>query len=225
MTIQETYIKFLEKVNKNYSNDSIGVDFGRFVSIFNESQLKFVEWHLDKRNEDDVRVLQKILVTNKVLKLRKKDTNGYIFDLPKDYLDYGSMIVVAGGNGCQNALMSVFEAKTENLEALYSDEFNEPSFKFRETFYTFTDDGVKVYLDKDSSFSINRVELNYYRYPIEVDIEGYVKSDGIHSRNVDCEFEDRVVNKILDICVKVFDMNTENLQKYQIDMANIISKN
>lgn len=225
MTIQETYIKFLEKVNKNYSNDNIGVDFGRFISIFNESQIKFVEWLLEKRNEDDSRLLHKIVVSNKLLNQRRKDSNGVLFDLPNDYFDFGSLIVTAKGGGCDNAIMDSWEAKLENLEIIYSDEFNEPSFKFRETFYTFVENGLKVYIDKDKSFDIKKVEMSYYRYPREVDIEGYIKSDGTYSKNIDCEFEDRIVNKILDICVKVFDMNTENLQKYQIDMANIVSKN
>ena len=39
MTIQETYLRFLNKVNKNFINDNISVDKGRFIILFNSSQL------------------------------------------------------------------------------------------------------------------------------------------------------------------------------------------
>ena len=50
MNINETYLKFLNKVNKNFINDNISVDKGRFVIIFNEAQNKYVDWVVSQNN-------------------------------------------------------------------------------------------------------------------------------------------------------------------------------
>ena len=55
MNIGTAYLKFLEKVNKNYTNDNISVDVGRFVSLFNAKQIRFLEYVLEKRNEENLK--------------------------------------------------------------------------------------------------------------------------------------------------------------------------
>ena len=45
-TPQAVYLKFLQKVNKNFTQFNISCDMGRFVLIFNEVKNRWVETNL-----------------------------------------------------------------------------------------------------------------------------------------------------------------------------------
>ena len=68
------------------------------------------------------------------------------------------------------------------------------------------------------------MHLSYYRYPREVDMEGYVREDGSYSTNIDPEWDDKITERIIEFCVADFDINNDNLQRYQLDNVRKISK-
>ena len=221
MTSEDAYIKFLQKVNKNYTNDNISVDRSRFVFLYNESQNKFIEWILEKRNEDEIRYIQKLLIYDKRLKLKQKVLNHQDFNLPKDFFSFSNIQSFATNNNCKSVKLLLHEIKQENREELLEDEFNKPSFKFRETFYSFGEDAVRIYTD---NFDIDKTFLTYYRYPKQIDVKGYIKTDNTNSVDINPEFDDKVVDRILTTCAKEFDVNNENLQKVQFEKDRIITK-
>ena len=220
MTIQETYLRFLNKVNKNFINDNISVDKGRFIILFNSSQLKYFDWIFAQKNTDSIRDVQSLKVSNKELEKSKKYDDFDSFSLPNNFFKHVNVRAKAKSFSCVDFLDNLFEAKGENIHELYNDKNNEPSFEYRETFYTFGNNCINVY-KKD--FDISNVFLTYYRYPISVDIEGYIKKDGSHSKNIDPEFNDEVIDSILDICAKDFNVNSDNLERYQVDNNQIVS--
>jgi hypothetical protein len=221
MNIGTAYLKFLEKVNKNYTNDNISVDVGRFVSLFNAKQIRYLEYVLEKRNEDDIRYVQKMLVKDRVLSFAGNVVNHYDFELPTDYFAFVNVQAKAGSGACTSKYINLWEVKNENIHELLQDEYNKPSFKWRETFYSFSSDRITIYVD---SFSISEVYLSYYRYPRAVDMSGYIKENGDYSTDMDPEWDDKIVERIIEFCVADFDLNTENLQRYQFDNAKKISK-
>jgi hypothetical protein len=78
------YESFIVKANGNSVTDNVSVDKGRFVKIFNEAQNKFVEWILDKKNEDDIRYIQPLLVSGEISKSEQHE-NYQLFKLKKDF--------------------------------------------------------------------------------------------------------------------------------------------
>jgi len=220
MNINETYLKFLAKVNKNFTNDNIAVDKGRFVLHFNEAQRKYVNWVFSNNNSSIVRDIQQLLVRNKELEKAVSHDDLDSFTLPKDFFKHVNVRVKGKSGSCHRYLDVAHEVKSEDVHELYNDEFNEPSLKYSETFYTFGGNKIEVY---KKGFDISDVFLTYYRFPIPVDIEGYIKIDGSMSSNIDSEFDDETVDKILDICVKDFGVNTENLNRHQVDARQVIS--
>lgn len=221
MNINEAYLKFIQKVNKNFTNDNIVVDKGRFILIFNEVQNKFVEWILEKRNEDDIRDIQELLVLDKKLKLKNKFLNHQDFELPSNYFSFSNVQIFGSTKKCSNSKLYGFEAKTENIEELLNDENNKPSFKYRETFYTIGNGNINVYVDE---FNISKIFLTYYRYPKQVDIQGYIKTDNTQSTSIDPELDDKIIDRILSATAKEFNLNNENLQKLPFDKDRLFSK-
>lgn len=220
MRIEEAYLKFLSKVEKNLTNDSLSADRDRFVLLFNEAQNKFIEGVLERRAIDEVEYIQRLVVQKKPLSNIKDLLNSNEFAIPDDYFYFINLEVV-GASDCGNATFLAWQVKLEDVQELLHDKFNKPSFDFRETFYTIGEDSIRVYKD---DFSIDKVFLTYYRYPRQVDISGYIKADGTQSSSVDPEWDDKVTDRILSICAKDFITNADFLEKYQVGVNQIASK-
>lgn len=220
MNINETYLKFLNKVNKNFINDNIAVDKGRFVIIFNEAQRKYVDWVISQNNTSLIRNIKKLKVNNEELSKSDNFEDIDSFSLPSNFFRFINVRAIAKKGSCSDYLDILTEVKGENTHELYNDNDNEPSFEYRESFYNFGNDSIDVY-KKD--FEITNVFLTYYRFPKSVDIAGYYKIDNTVPQDIDSEFSDDIVDKILDICVKDFNVNSDNLERYQIDNNEIIS--
>lgn len=221
MTIEQAYLTFLQEVNKNGTEDNIDVDRSRFVLSFNKIQNKYVEWILEKRNEDDLRDIQNLLVLDKKLTEGQIEENHKDFPLPENYFDHSSLQVFASKSKCRDIKLFSFEIKNDNSDEYLADRFNEPSFEYRETFYTLSSNKVAVYF---SDFDITKVKLAYYRYPIKVDINGYINLEGEQSIDINPEFSDRVVNRIITAMAKDYSGINEEYNKYQADKDRLFSK-
>ena len=221
MTINEAYITFLQLVNRNLTNDNISVDKPRFILLFNRISKAYVEWILEKSNEDDLRDIQKLLVLDMPLIKNSDKENHSDFKLPEDYLNLSNIQVYSSKESCKNKKIQVFEVKNQDVEELISDEFNKPSFAFRESFYTIASDNASIY---KTDFSIDKVLLSYYRYPLEVDIEGYINLEGKSSTNIDPELDDKIVNKILLACSKDYNLNNSDFSKYQFEKDRLFNE-
>ena len=92
---------------------------------------------------------------------------------------------------------------------------------WKDTYKNNENDTVKIYKD---NFDISEVSLNYYRYPIQFDIEGYITDQNVSSRNIEPEFDDKVIDRIISMCATSFDINNENYNKVQLDVNRVVSK-
>jgi hypothetical protein len=219
MSINDAYLKFLQKVNKNRINDNIVVDKDRFIYTFKEAENKFIEKSLDKRNEDDIRMIQEILTPDFSLKSVRTTDKFQEFELPKNYFDFTNLRGLASTDKCKSKELVLNEVKGEDVHLVIDDKFSKPSFKYRESFYTISNNHIQIYVD---GFTIDKALLTYYRYPVAVDMAGYVDTLGNPSvGDIDPSWSDRVLDRILDIAAKEFNLNTDNIQRYQIDKDRI----
>lgn len=221
MTSEQAYLSFLQLVNRNFTNDNIDVDKSRFVMLYNRVQSRYVEWVLEKRNDDELRDIQDLLVLDKSLIKLSKVLNHQDFEIPKDYFNLSTIQVYASKSKCKDVKIGAHEVKNDNVEEYIIDSFNEPSFEYRETFYTLNSNRVSVYF-KD--FEISKVFLSYYRYPKDIDILGYIDINGANSTNSNPELPDRVVNKVLLAMSKEYSAINEEYNKYQVDKDRLFSK-
>ncbi len=215
------YIRLLQKANENFTNDNIAIDKSRAYLLIKEAQNKFIEWNLQKRNEDSLRDLQQILVDDKKLVLKNSHLTHTNYSIPKNYFDFSNLTVYATKGKCEDKPMLPLEIKDENKHLLEFDHNNKPSFEYRETFYNLASDAIKIY---KSDFDITRAYLSYYRFPKEIDFEGYVKADGSPSVNSDPEWNDKIMDRIISLAAKDFNA-IMGRQSIDIDKDRLISKN
>lgn len=222
MRIIDCYLRALQKAEENATNGGIKLDKARFVQLFNEEQNRLILYLLDKRNEDDIRYLQKLVVYSKDISKNRSIDNQIsdLFSLPSDYFDFINVSGVFSRGECSASDFNLWEAKNENVNELLADEFNKPSYDYRDAFYTIGEEGIRVY---KGDFNVDKLFLSYYRYPNPVDISGYIKSDNSSSTDIDPELDDKLVDIILNMVEKQFALNESEYNRYQIDSDNVRS--
>jgi hypothetical protein len=217
MTAVEVIQKVREKINRNALNDNTGFDLARIITAVNEAQNKFLEYVIEKKNEDDIRLIQKLAVPSLKLKRVEDDEFSQFFELPENYFDFINVEIKAKKDKCKDYLIAN-EIKMQNQHLLIRDTNNSPSFFYRETFYYISEDKLRVF---KTDFEIVESLLTYYRYPVKIDVEGYFDIEGNPSSNIDPEWGDKEMDRIISIAVKDLNINSENLNKIQADMLRI----
>lgn len=222
MNIVDCYLRALQKAEENMTNGGIKLDKARFVQLFNDEQNRLVRYILDKKNEEDIRYIQKLVVYSKELskKSDKENPDSSLFSIPDDFFAFSNVSGVFSEGECTVTDFNMWEVKNENPHELLADEFNAPSFDFRETFYTIGEDSIRVY---KKGFSVDSAFMTYYRYPKSVDIEGYIKSDNTNSSNIDPELDDKLIGIILNMIEKQFALNESEYGRHQLDSNNVSS--
>lgn len=165
MTIQEAYLRSLQKNEQNLANGGIKLDPGRFVLLFNEAQDRLIRYYLNRKDDETIRSIQTLLVYWKSLKevSHIDDPESTSFGLPDDYLWFSNIKGAFSYKGCEVGDFVMWEAKNENVHELLGDDNNRPSFDYRETFYAIGDGKVVVYED---GFRTDEVRMTYYRNPV-----------------------------------------------------------
>jgi hypothetical protein len=135
--------------------------------------------------------------------------------LPEDYLKYASLRVWGSKGDCKNQRMKSWLREEANAEELLTDKNHAPSFLWRETFHTIIGNKIKVYTNGD--FSINKIELTYYRKPREIRIIGCDYLGESSPANVEPEFKDDIVELIINDAAAILAGDLENINQVQIN--------
>jgi hypothetical protein len=220
MLVEESYQKYLLKVEKNGKNDNISTDRGRYVIIFNESLNKFVEFYLDNKNTDDIRYIQKLLISDAVLINPTKNKNHFDFKIPKNYLDLATVYAKASKNKCTDKTIYLDEIREENKTEWLQDDNYKPSFLWRTSFYNISEDNINVYFE---DFEINSIILSYYKKPNKISLINPSDPESKFDETKQIEFEDHITDRIISLCAGEFSLN-ENDPIYQAQKQRVVSK-
>lgn len=214
MTINEVYLQFLQKVNRNLNSNNITADRFRFVMLYNENQVKRIQEVIEEGNDERIREIQTFLKPNTDLIFDSKLLDRVLYILPTDYLDFSSSYALADKKKCTNKKISLWEIKDKNYTQVLSDNYNAPSFEYREAPITVADNKLNVFTN---DFEIKKVVLTYYRYPKQVDIKGYINLDEKSSTDINPEGDEKFVNKVISMCATDFARNYNDIQGIQIN--------
>ena len=219
ITSEDVYDRFILKAEKNSVNDGISTDKRRFVELYNEHQIRYLEYIYDKKNEDDFRYIESLLVLNKKLINAKADTDMTSFEFPKNYFDFSSAYALGSKGKCLNKKIDLFyEIKDIERNFYMSDEFVKPSFEYREAPYTIGSGRVNVF---HGDMAVNSLILSYYRYPQPLRLQNPDNPESDFDNSIKVDFDEKSINKIISASVAGFDINN-NSDRWQIN--NIFAK-
>lgn len=220
MTTEQAYVRFLMKIDNNFENSIVSGDRGRFVIIFNEAQNKMLENILDRKKDDEIRYIQKMLVSNHSIKKDKSVEYADTFKLPENYFDFSSAYSKASTKTCKDAKINLYEIKDDNKVEILQDEFNKPSFLAREAPLTISSDKIYIYND---GFTHDNLFLSYYRYPAQIKLLVEDDPESPFDTDVNPEFDDKFMDRVISMAASEFEINASD-PKYQVNIQRAIQK-
>lgn len=221
MKVSDAYKVFLSKMNESATSRGMAVNKGKFCVIFNRNMLSVVQGYLEEKDSDKIEEIKELHKDSYELQISKNSSRYSIFSLPENYLEYSTFHVNATSDkGCSSNI-TIFPVKPREIEIILGDEFNKPSFFYREAPFIIVSEGVKIYKEK---FNIDQVLLSYYRAPKYISL---VNSSDPESAFIDAKIElrDSVVNEILDRTVLEYSLSHADYNKFQAEANNIALKN
>lgn len=221
MKASELKTRFIIKSEENGTNDAVSVSNDRFVQLINEAYIRIVEYYYEKKNEDDLRYIQELLVDDFPISKSVKKAGHQSFSLPKDYLEFSNVWATAGDGKCQNQEIELFEIKDLDRSVILNDENNSPSFKYREAPFNFASNTIRVFTNNE--FNVEKIYLSYYRYPRKITLLNPNNPESPLDDTYDVELDEKVVNRVIDLALKEFDINNGN-ERFQANQLRTISK-
>lgn len=207
MTIQDAYLEYKMKAEKNITNDGLSTDKGRFCMRFNEKQEVYLRNLLQNKGADDVRYAEKFLTTGKPISYSSKTSETYNFNLPENFFDLGDIRGIVTKDNCKNQELYLYEVNPENYTEYLRNENTTPSFKWRESLYSLSENSVKVFYD---DFEVNKILLSYYRYPQKIRLIDEDNPESNFNEDFPIEWDDKSTHRIIDLMVLDFDISSAN---------------
>lgn len=156
---------------------------------------------------DDLQVLLK----KDALSTRDKGVFVETNKLPSDYLYFKRLTPYVSKGNCTSIAIKSHLREEANVDDLLP---SLPSFKFEETFHTLIGNRAHVYHNKD--FTIDKVELTYYRKPITYDFK---------KLNTVMEFKDDVCEMLIDEACKIIASDIESLNAKALAESRVENNN
>jgi hypothetical protein len=217
-------IKVKQRLNKLASNDYDNIETWQIIEAFDKGQVDWCRRNLHGLNvvkegdEQSTRRIDdlQILLTQTSLNMNNKQTYYESANFPTDYLQWKRVSLTATSDCCPDPQpMVVYLAEVANVDQLLRDVNKKPSFEWRETFATLSDNNLKIYTNE--LFKPAKVTLYYYRQPRKIQIAGVPDPyTGITPTvDVTSEFKDDLVELFIDEAVKIIAGDIESMNQYQ----------
>lgn len=202
------------------------------IEVLNLVQTKLVLKKLDPNNNyqlgmgafnkryQDLQILQvpyervaMAQVTNDVL----NSYSASISSLSEDMIVPVNAYILADKGNCKNRILDIIEiVKQGDLRMKLISPHTAPSFLYQETLMMISSDIFYVYGDSSNSFTITDMYISYLRYPVNMDVAGYIHLDGTSSTNVNCELDMYLMNELVDLAVEEIADATANQSQSQL---------
>lgn len=207
MTISQVSAKIDLRLNKGASSDYDNLWSYQKQEAFNKAVNSWVRRQYRGKNvtqegdEETVARVDDLQLLLKTDNITIRDKGDYVQSnrLPSDYLYYKRVTPYVSKGNCISVKIKSHLKEEANVDDLLP---SLPSFEFEETFHTLINNKIHLYTAK--KFTVDKVELTYYRKP---KIYNFKKLDDI------LEFKDDVCELIVDEAVKIIASDIESFNQ------------
>ena len=207
MTISQISAKINLRLNKDASSDYDNIWNYVKSEAFNKAVNDWVRRQIHGKNqtqEGDEETTMRVddlqwLLKADFMTIRDKGVFVETNKLPTDYLYYKRVTPYVSKGSCSGVTIKSHLKEEANVDDLLP---SFPSFDFEETFHTMI--GNKIHLFHNKDFTVDRLQLTYYRKPKVYDFK---KLSDI------TEFKDDVADIITDEACKIIASDIESLNQ------------
>lgn len=221
MTSKQAYKLFLTDFNKLDRNSDVEVTMADFVLMFNREQRRYTEETVPAHNSGvEIQDLRNIIVPEVKLTPVRNTPRFREFTLPVNFFRTLSSYSVCAKGACTGIPVTnnYKDIRPQNLETILRDPLRGPSFEYQDTPVTYMGGKMQVY---KRDFTISEQYVSYYKFPVDIDIAGYRKTDGSLSADANPELPDNLVEKIIDRVVKKASGIISNAETFQVAQERI----
>lgn len=229
MTTREIIIKVKKRVNKDDTNDFDNLSLFSIIEAYNKAQLNVVNYLSGLNNiyksgiESTTKRIDNLstLLNPTPLELTVTKADKYYISqsFPQNYMRYVSSYSLAKNNKCDSKRILHFPYEEGNIELINRNDNQNASFEWGEAPITIANNQLKIH--SNNQFDVLNTYLTYLKYPINIDIQGYIKQDGTPSTTIDPELPDDVVEMCIDETVRIIQGDIQNPLGIQVAMQNI----
>lgn len=220
--------KLDQRINKLSSNAHQQIPVEDKALILQESEISIIIKKLNPNNNlkigfegnnkryQDLQFLVEPHVNHQLIpKLSDSKLNRWtvdVSDVSPKYMFYVDSYLVADKGTCKDRVVWVNSdlTATASITTLLTNSNYKPSFEYQETFCDLASDEIGIFTD--GTFTPKSLYVSYLRYPVPIDIEGYVKFDGSDSTYRNSELPDYLEEELLDIAEFKIQKYIENQQ-------------
>lgn len=229
MLVDTLLYKIKQRINKVDSQDYDNIENHVLLDYYNKAQLYLLRETLkgsnqkgdgDEGSKINLNSFQKLIVDKKFnVSGANKTSTFYHITIPNDYYLIKRIDIEAEKDGCIVDDFVVYFCENYMTSVMYNDPLKCPNFEWRETFYTLSNDEIKVFY---KNFDINKIRVTYYRLPAWVEKNGVfnTKTGAMSVANVPPDFEDDVVELMIDYTAALIGGDIQDVSSYQIHTQN-----
>lgn len=237
MDITSAHYQF--KLNKDRIDTLATQDFNRAEIdwLLNEAQLVFVKQRLTGSNnkltgfentQKRIDDLATIVIKFPLQPSLSPINHGGVYEVPLDNLSYKYLYYIAGyvdavdDEGCAHSNVRLRFTQHDDYREALKDPFNGPSkdslpFNFGRATSS-TSPAIYIY---PGNFVIDKVYLDYIKYPSQVNIGNYTYIDGNIYPPTTFELPDHTHPEIIDIACQIAALNIENPEYIQLKSQKV----
>lgn len=227
-TVKEMIYDFKLEAEQIDNKSVEGLTLPQIISLLNKGMLLLMKrrYGLDptrresfESTERRTQELQKLHVLLEPLERSRKKENHYFFDCTKTkerFLFLTRIAFFGSKETCKNQKLKAIRTQTDDLAIAEENPHRRSSFEWRQVNYRFG--GDMILADTDGSFDITKAELDYLRYPKEMDVAGYKRFDGKASTDINCELPVFIHDDIVSSAVLLFKVWRASTQDAQAAM-------
>lgn len=207
MTLLQVSVKIDLRLNKGASSDYDNLWSYVKQEAFNKAVNDWVRRQKHGKNQTQEGDEETDMRVDDLQVLLKKDSIGYrdkgiyveTSKLPSDYLYYKRVTPYVTSGPCTSVKIKSHLKEEANVDDLVP---SLPSFEFEETFHTLI--GNRIHLYHNNQFTVNKIELTYYRKPIFYDFKKLTTV---------VEFKDDICEILIDEACKIIASDIESLNQ------------
>jgi hypothetical protein len=233
--VKELLYELELNINKVASQDNMDVPLEDKILFIRRAELEWIKTKINPNNiyragfeelRKRIDDLQALKVPDKKIQLKRSSSVRYISytaDLSTipDYMFYVDSYTLAKTKTCEDTI-GVDLIREGELSTKYFSSHHEPSFLWRSTISTISDN--KMYVYSGGKFEPTFLYVTYLRYPLKTDREGYIHFDGTPSVDQNSELPEYAKQDIVDLATKYVAHSLENQLQAQL-VENRLIKN
>ena len=222
-------LKIKERLNKLDSKDYDNLQCWQIVEAFNKGMTELCRENSrginitregDEQSISRIDDLQVLIADPLILTLVDKGIFYQTSDInwPKNYLRYKGINATIIRECCEEPKsVNFYLGEEANKEIYLRDSNKKPSYEWGESFLTITGNKLNLYHDKQ--FEIDEAFFVYYRQPRKIEIikckDPYTNL--IPTVDVECEFQDDLIEVFIDKAAAILAGDMESVQKGRLD--------